>query len=393
MRGGNDKRGFVDRGAYEEMLAWLEQNMTAAGSRDLLDIYRAFGKFGRVGERCTLTCSQCNEFRAAQGADDADSWDVGTFRKNCSFLSTAILAPAGFVRKKIWRMVLSMPTTVAKDTPATLKLQRFTSREDWLPSLRGRHPNESRKAFLQRAFRAKRYGKQDDPPSNDRRTGSEAEWAAPDRVAGATSILAPYFETFDEYIAERTQGILPSGRRHVFGAVERFIAHSAPAGGYFVLTGPPGVGKSAWLAEFVLRHRDGLLAAYHFNVAVRGVDTTRRATGNICFQLARRIGTLRASIPPDWYENGLLLKRLLDHASENADDSKPIIVAIDAVDELRDLSDYRESNPLFLPQRLPKYICCILTSRHHDDLLVNAEHVEHYELDPRSEANREDVAM
>ena len=385
--GASNADEFVGQDAYGRMLAWLEENVRFGEGRLGLAIFRAFGERGTIGPRCTLTLDQCNDFLGSLGEHKRGPWRLAVFQKECSNLNRAILAPACLLQgEKRRRMLISFHTRARRSTPGALKFAPFDADQERLRALYARYRAEPAPAFLERAFRYLIHGE-------DRgRSRSDATVTPSVTQTAALAVFLDTFRTtFDEFIEERTNGFLQTSRAGVFQQSDRFIQRYAATGGYFVLTGPPGIGKSAWLAEFVRRNSDRALLVCHFNTGTPGVGTTMRALGNICAQLLQRVQWTGTSIPPDWYENGLLIGELLGRVSETVDEHRPMVIAVDAVDELREETHRRACNPLFLPTRLPPYVLCFLTSRKKEDAIFDAEHVEHCQLDPRSESNRSDI--
>ena len=69
---------------------------------------------------------------------------------------------------------------------------------------------------------------------------------------------------FPAFIADRTRDFI--GREWVFAKIDRWLAdHDGPS--FFILTGEPGVGKSAIAARLTRIRADS--AAFHFHITSR----------------------------------------------------------------------------------------------------------------------------
>src|SRR3990170_3809553 len=72
------------------------------------------------------------------------------------------------------------------------------------------------------------------------------------------------------------------GRRFIFAEIERFTQKHS--NGYFTIVGEPGVGKSAFIAEYV--RRTNCLA--HFNSRSQGITSINACLKNIFEQATRK---------------------------------------------------------------------------------------------------------
>lgn len=160
---------------------------------------------------------------------------------------------------------------------------------------------------------------------------------------------------FKSLIEEKTRNFV--GREFLFDAIGDFIQdHTA---GYFVIQSEPGVGKTAFLAEFV--KRTGCLA--HFNMRSEGIHQPPQFIDNICSQLRARFGL--ANEVPETTSAGLSerLQNSLDASRRKLDQAKRLLIAVDAIDEVESTGQHHGSNVLHLPANLPENVYFILTCR------------------------------
>jgi len=158
---------------------------------------------------------------------------------------------------------------------------------------------------------------------------------------------------FQSLIAEKTEGFV--GREFVFRAIQDFLQQQP--NGYFIIEADPGVGKSAILAEYV--RQTGCVA--YFNVRSQGINRADDFLKSVCRQLIERY-QLRYDLPlhPENTRDGNFLARLL---TEIAPHYSPIVIAVDALDEVEMKSQTDGANVLYLPQSLPNGVYFILTKR------------------------------
>ncbi|BBC26653.1 KGGVGR-motif variant AAA ATPase [Pseudanabaena sp. ABRG5-3] len=159
---------------------------------------------------------------------------------------------------------------------------------------------------------------------------------------------------FQSLITDKTEGFV--GREYVFDAINAFIANNS--NGYFTIIGDPGQGKTTLLAKYVL---DNDYIA-HFNLSLQGQNRADQFLESLCNQLINRYQLPYDPLPSNATQDGEFLSQLLDEASQNRND-QPIVIAIDALDEV-DQTSYRDAaNILYLPPYLPHGVYFILTRR------------------------------
>ena len=159
---------------------------------------------------------------------------------------------------------------------------------------------------------------------------------------------------FQSLIADKTDGFV--GREYIFDAIEAFISNNPK--GYFTIIGDPGQGKSAILAKY-LQDKECIA---HFNILLQGPNRADQFLESICNQLIDRYQLPYESLPINATRDGEVLGQLLDEAAQNRN-NHPIVIAVDALDEV-DLASYRDAaNILYLPPHLPNGVYFILTRR------------------------------
>lgn len=168
--------------------------------------------------------------------------------------------------------------------------------------------------------------------------------------------LDPYISsTFRTLVERKTSGFV--GRQYIFDAIDNFITTNLC--GYISIKAKPGIGKSAILAEYV--KRTDCIA--HFNSRPDGITRTEQFLESICIQLIERYGVNNSlPLPPGATEDGRFLTHLLEQAAQRAP-KYPVVIAIDALDEVNLASQSSGANVLYLPQYLPTNVYVLLTQR------------------------------
>jgi Domain of unknown function (DUF4062) len=184
---------------------------------------------------------------------------------------------------------------------------------------------------------------------------------------------------FSGFIADKSMGFV--GRRFVFDAINTFV-EQAP-GGYFVIRGEPGIGKSAIIAQLAKTRQ----YPHHFNIAAEGIGTAKQFFLNASAQLIARHGLDGVSLPDDAGADNTFFKRILADASNR---SPRVVLLIDALDEATDPLAGPRANPLQLPTSLPANVFILVATRRTSRQLT-AERTEIFELDAGSAPNRRDI--
>lgn len=190
--------------------------------------------------------------------------------------------------------------------------------------------------------------------------------------------------SFESFIDERTRNFV--GRKFVFDAIDDFLDNNES--GYFFIRGDPGVGKSAVIAELIKRY---CLTVYHFNIALQAINTPRQFLANTCARLIMQFSLRYTELPIDFDKDGAFFSMLLHKASANLSEGDKLVIAVDALDELKHAACLATANPLFLPSDLPKGVCFVLTARKQHDLALQASHIHEWVLESDSEANKKDI--
>jgi hypothetical protein len=160
-------------------------------------------------------------------------------------------------------------------------------------------------------------------------------------------------------------------RHSVFNEVKGFI--DGQPSGYFMIEGGAGMGKS-WLIAYsaTTLHDSGLYnCVWHFNELASGLNGSYDLLKSLFSQLSSRYDLAHLQ---QEYERVLqndtgyaaFYQTLFDHLSYCEPlEGYPLIILIDALDETSssDSSIEAKSNTQFIPQRLPKNIYFIITSR------------------------------
>jgi hypothetical protein len=156
--------------------------------------------------------------------------------------------------------------------------------------------------------------------------------------------------------------------------------------GYIIITGEPGIGKTAIMAELVKRTG----SVHHFNISLQGIQSAEAFLKNICAQLIINYELDYPRMPPDAFKDGGFLSELLYQAA-NKLKGKPICIIVDALDEALDTGLDPSNNKLYLPQTLPTGIFFIITTRPKCNYRLVVDRQKHIPLD-KDPRNLEDVS-
>lgn len=160
------------------------------------------------------------------------------------------------------------------------------------------------------------------------------------------------------------------GRQYVLNAVDERLA--GLRSGYVMVTGEPGIGKSAVLAEMV-RLRGYV---HHFNVATSGIRQADQLLRNLCAQLIVRYRLPYAELPADAGSDSDFLDRLLREAAAR-EAERPVVVVVDALDEAEPPSNQELQagvNRLKLPADLPDGVLVVASIRQNVPDLLTVTH-------------------
>lgn len=189
---------------------------------------------------------------------------------------------------------------------------------------------------------------------------------------------------FTSFMEDRTQGFV--GRQFVFKAIEEF--QKAKPAGYFVIEGPPGIGKSAIIAQYT--KRTGCVV--HFNNRSAGVTGADQFLRSLCAQLSARFGWPDSSPPAGADRDGAYLVGMLEKCAERLRAGEILVLAVDALDEASTTDRAPGANILFLPHVLPRGVHFVVTTRRKANLPLSVQAPEElFDLRKHAEDNRFDV--
>lgn len=185
----------------------------------------------------------------------------------------------------------------------------------------------------------------------------------PDEEPSLLSHLEQYKQQ-QTLLADKTRDFV--GRQHVFEKIEKFFKDQDS--GYLLIEGDPGIGKSSILAEYV--RRTGCIA--HFNVQGQGIVKVSQFLENVCSQLIVNYRLPYPSLPAKATQDGVILGKLLQEASERLQSGERLVIAVDALDEIDPNAQLGCSNCLCLPSRLPNGVYFVMTKRPRIDVSLEA---------------------
>ena len=222
------------------------------------------------------------------------------------------------------------------------------------------------------------------------------------RFAGEIDILKKKLKPIspDTRISELLgQGFV--GRQWLVRDIDRWLQENQ-ASRVFLLTGEPGVGKSAFAAWLAHHNKSNIIAAYYIEFNKPYFRDPRRIITSIAFQIATRLPDYRKLLTglPDIDNLGemnaaelfvyLIAEPLRKSISGNR---MRYAILIDALDEATDdghnsLVDLIARESL----KLPDWITFIITSRPYSAILRRLSHLSPLEIDADDSRNREDLA-
>ncbi|HMQ29377.1 MAG TPA: ATP-binding protein [Chloroflexaceae bacterium] len=189
---------------------------------------------------------------------------------------------------------------------------------------------------------------------------------------------------FAELIDERTRDFI--GREYIFEEIDQVINSPLFTSGYIEITGEPGIGKTALLAQLIKMRK----YAFYFNSVSREIVSTKKFIENICKQLDGKyeLNGVSKEIPSETGEYSNFLFRVLESASRKSRTNN-IVIAIDALDEANEAKSF--TNRLALPPTLPQGVFIIVTTRPERSKQLNSETVNPISLRQNDSRNRIDV--
>lgn len=189
---------------------------------------------------------------------------------------------------------------------------------------------------------------------------------------------------FDSFIEERTQNFV--GREKLNAKLKTFIKKNDS--GYFILSGKPGMGKSAFFS--LLSKEEDI---HHFiNHDNDGKNTERDVIENILYRIQKKYSLNVQEEFQNLLNKRFLFKPVLKKISKSLSQTQKSIIIIDGVDELNKFDDLKKGSNLFtLPRILPKGVFVLLSIRSRKDLPLKAMVEKHIELYPESKENHDDI--
>jgi transcriptional regulator with XRE-family HTH domain len=206
-------------------------------------------------------------------------------------------------------------------------------------------------------------------------------------------LLQPWHNCFEDLL-ERSVRTWIAPRKSLFDSIEDFVRRT-PTGGYWVLEGEPGIGKSTFAAALAHRAAHGEVPSVqhcvvHFNSAPQGITTVRHFVGNIAAQLAEKLSLDLGDVSPTFDQDGQFLAQTIGTAANAMGPADALLVVVDALDEAMSALP-GVFNPLYLPSALPDRVYVAVTTRPTTRFSLKAASLESYELVATSEENLADI--
>ncbi len=197
------------------------------------------------------------------------------------------------------------------------------------------------------------------------------------------SLLKSQVIDYRRFIAEKTEGFV--GREWIFDAIRRFTEEESR--GYFVISGDPGIGKSALIAQLVKQER----YIHHFNIRPDGIQRPETFLENTCAQLILEYGLDYPTLPPEATQDSRFLRSLLEKASVARSPGSKVLLLVDALDETDSTTLSPGANTLYLPARLPERVFMVLTARRGGYRLRTECPLRPLDIEQDSEGNIADI--
>ena len=194
-------------------------------------------------------------------------------------------------------------------------------------------------------------------------------------------------EKFDYVIDDKIENFI--GREWLLNEIYGTIQSSNK--GYFVIEGEPGIGKSAIASKVIKDYKGDCV--YHFNIRSTGNNNSHHFFKNIIAQLILNYNLTNYKITSASLQDGVLFMNLLNEISKFLkDESRKLLIVIDALDEVKRNPTLHEGNILYLPENLPENIFILITYRIGSNLKLKINPILKFEkLNQVNKLNQEDA--
>jgi subtilisin family serine protease len=199
--------------------------------------------------------------------------------------------------------------------------------------------------------------------------------------AAAPPELAASIVSFRWLVEDRTSNFV--GRVYVFEAIDRILGGGRA--GYILISGEPGIGKTALAARLVEQHG----YVHHF-VAAAPHPTPDAFLASICAQLIVKYGLDHTTLPAGTGALSRVLVRLLEQAAAR-EQNRPVVVIVDGLDEADNSRLPPDVNSLYLPSALPAGVFIIVTTRLASQVRLRTKQRHEIALRSDSPQNMEDL--
>lgn len=189
---------------------------------------------------------------------------------------------------------------------------------------------------------------------------------------------------FQTLVNERSRNFV--GRDFIFRAIDNHISDPSFPSGYVVISGEPGIGKTALIAQLV--KTKGYV--HHFNIASQNIRSVQHFLSNLCAQLIVHYKLGYSLLPENATKDSGFLIQLLFEVVEKID-NRPLVILVDALDEGEDLGLAPNINRFYLPPVLPKDVFFIVTTREKAEYHLLVDNRKNIYIRDNDPDNLEDV--
>ena len=190
---------------------------------------------------------------------------------------------------------------------------------------------------------------------------------------------------FRSLIVERTKDFV--GREFVFDAIDEILEDKEGfPSGYIVIQGEPGIGKTSFSAQLVKTR--GYI--HHFNIGSQNIRSVHDFLANTCAQLIVHYELDYSTLPETATKDSGFLSRLLDDVAGKKL-PEPVVIVIDALDEVEDTGLSANDNRLLLPAVLPEGIFFLITTRPKYEYRLNVDNRRDIFISDDDPRNQQDI--